>query len=231
MGSNNLRGMVLAAIAGLGLVACGGGGSSGSSSTSVTPSPSNPPPSNSPPSNNSAPTISGTPGSSVVAGSAYSFTPAASDADGDTLAFAIQNKPSWATFNTSTGKLSGTPGAGQAGSYLNIVIAVSDGTASTTLNAFAITVNPAAGSGAATLSWTAPTQNTDGSQLTDLAGYRVYHGASPNALDQMTQLPGASTTTYTFNQLSIGTHYFAVAAYNTSGVESALSGVGSKTIL
>ena len=209
----------------LGLAACGGG-SSDSSATSV-----NPPPSNPPSSTNSAPTISGLPGSNVVVGSSYSFTPVANDPDGDTLAFAIQNKPSWATFNTSTGKLSGTPTSNQVGSYLNIVIAVSDGKASATLATFGITVSPAGPNGTAILSWTAPTQNTDGSQLTDLAGYRVYHGTNPDALDQMTQLPGSSTTSYTFNQLASGTHYFAVAAYTSGGMESALSGVGSKSIL
>ena len=180
---------------------------------------------------NAAPTISGTPGTSVVAGNAYSFTPTASDVDGDMLAFSISGKPAWATFSTSTGKLSGTPTTNQAGSYLNIVISVSDGKASTAMPAFGITVSQPAPSGTAVLSWTAPTQNTDGSALTDLAGFRVYHGTSPDALNEMTQLPGADSTTYTFNQLASGTHYFAVAAYNISGVESALSGVGSKTIL
>jgi hypothetical protein len=180
---------------------------------------------------NTAPTISGTAGTSVVAGNSYSFTPTANDADGDMLAFSISGKPAWATFNTATGKLSGTPTSSQVGSYMNIVISVSDGTASAALPAFAITVSPAPNSGTATLSWSAPTQNTDGSALTDLAGFRVYHGTSPDALDEMTQLPGASATTYAFDQLSAGTHYFAVAAYTASGVESALSTVGSKTIL
>ena len=34
-------------------------------------------------------------------------------------------------------------------------------------------------SGPAALSWTRPTQNTDGKALNDLAGYRVYFGTSP----------------------------------------------------
>jgi hypothetical protein len=204
---------LVAALAGLGLAACGG--SSGTSQ------------SNNPGPVNAAPTISGTPSGSVSAGATYSFTPAASDSNGDTLSFSITNKPSWATFNTATGQLSGTA---QAGTYSNIVISVSDGTSSTALPAFAIAVSAAAATGTATLSWTAPTQNTDGSALTDLAGFRVYHGTSPGALNDVVQLPDAGTTTYTFNQLASGTHYFAVSAYTNSGVESALSGVGSKTI-
>lgn len=213
----------LSAAMSLALAACGGGGDSGESGTE--------PPTSNPPASNSAPTISGTPGSSVKAGNLYSFTPDADDTDGDTVAFSIAGKPSWATFNTSTGRLRGTPGAGHVGSYLNIRISVSDGQASTAMPAFAITVNPDGSIGTATLSWSAPTQNTDGSLLTDLAGYRVYYGNGPNALDEMTQLPGAGNTTHTFNELASGTHYFAVAAYTSTGVESALSGVGSKTIL
>jgi hypothetical protein len=179
---------------------------------------------------NAAPVISGTPPTSVVAGTAYSFTPTASDADHNMLAFSISNKPSWATFSTATGALTGTPTTAQAGTYSNIVISVSDGTATTALTAFTITVTAAAANGTAALSWAAPTQNTDGSALNDLAGYRVYHGLSASALTDVVQVQGTSTTTYTFTQLAAGTHYFAVAAFNSSGAESALSAVGSKTI-
>ena len=180
---------------------------------------------------NSAPVISGTPTTSVAAGSAYSFTPSATDANGDTLAFSITGKPAWATFSTATGALTGTPTAAQAGAYGGIVISVSDGTASQALAGFSITVSaPPTGTGTATLSWAAPTQNTDGSSLTDLAGYRVYHGMNANSLTDMVQVPGAAAGSYTFTQLASGTHYFAVSAYTSSGAESSMSAVGSKTI-
>ena len=87
-----------------------------------------------------APTISGTPATSVVAGSAYSFQPSASGPSGSTLTFSAQNKPSWASFNTTTGLLSGKPTASNAGSYSGIVISVSDGSKSASLPAFTITV-------------------------------------------------------------------------------------------
>jgi hypothetical protein len=93
---------------------------------------------------NRAPTISGTPPSSVTAGQAYSFTPTASDPDGQALTFAIANKPSWAAFSTSTGRLSGAPAAGDVTTYSNIAIAVSDGTATATLAPFSINVQSAA---------------------------------------------------------------------------------------
>ncbi len=89
---------------------------------------------------NSVPSISGAPSTSVVELSNYSFTPSASDPDGDSLSFSIVNKPSWAAFNSSTGNLSGTPGYDAAGSYENIVISVSDGSVTASLNPFTINV-------------------------------------------------------------------------------------------
>lgn len=180
---------------------------------------------------NGSPTISGTPATSVVAGSAYAFQPTASDPDGNTLAFSISGKPAWVTFSTATGALSGTPSTANVGAFTNIVISVSDGTNTQSLPAFTINVTqPVTANGVATLSWTAPSLNTDDSALTDLAGYRVYHGTSAAALTDVVQVTGSATTTYTYNQLASGTHYFAVSAYNSSGVESGRSAAGSKTI-
>ena len=73
-----------------------------------------------PPSGNSAPVISGIPPSAVRVGEAYSFTPQASDPDGDALIFSIENLPSWAAFNTSIGQVSGTPTLADIGSHTNI---------------------------------------------------------------------------------------------------------------
>lgn len=175
---------------------------------------------------NTAPVISGSPVTSVTQGASYSFTPAASDVDGDTLTFSVANRPSWANFSTATGRLDGTA---QAGTYSNVVISVSDGTVTRSLPAFTLVVaQPTTGSAA--LSWTTPSQNTDGSALTDLAGYRIYHGTSASALNDVVTVQGAGNTAYTFSQLPVGTHYFAVSAYTHAGMESARSGVGSKTV-
>lgn len=181
---------------------------------------------------NSPPAISGQPATQATAGIQYSFTPSARDADGDALSFTIENKPTWATFSTSTGSLTGTPTSADAGSYAGIVIRVSDGSASVALASFSISVAAAGstGNGTASLSWSAPTQNTDGSALADLAGYWVYHGTQPNDLQRMQQVVGASTTQYVATGLSSGTHYFAVSAYNAANTESGLSNVGSKSI-
>lgn len=178
---------------------------------------------------NQAPTISGSPATSVNVGSAYSFRPTAADADGDKLTFSISNKPSWATFSTSTGQLSGTPGSSAAGTYSNIAISVSDGKSSRSLSAFAISVKQTATT-SASLSWTPPTQNTDGSSLTNLAGYRLYYGTSATALTQSIQIANPSVSTYVIDGLTPTTYYFAVRAYTSSGAESANSNVASKSL-
>jgi len=81
---------------------------------------------------NDAPVISGTPLISVDEDTAYSFTPTASDDDaGATLTFSITNAPSWASFDESTGELSGTPANADVGTTSGIVIAVTDGIVAT----------------------------------------------------------------------------------------------------
>lgn len=177
---------------------------------------------------NHSPTINGAPASSVAVGNAYGFTPTAADSDGDTLTFSIQNKPAWASFNTATGALTGTPTAANVGTTSNIVISVTDGVATTSLAAFSINVVQAA-TGSASLSWTAPTTNSDGTALTNLAGYRVHYGTT-TAMTQTAQVSTAGVTTYTLGNLTSGTWYFAVSAYASNGTESTLSNTASKTI-
>jgi hypothetical protein len=177
---------------------------------------------------NASPTISGAPPASVSVGNSYAFTPTAADADGDPLTFNIQNKPAWAAFNTATGALTGAPAAGNVGSYANVIISVTDGSATTALAPFTITVVQSA-SGSASLSWTAPTTNSDGSSLSNLAGYRIHYGTT-TAMTQVVQVASPGITTYTLGNISLGTWYFAVSAYASTGAESPLSNTGSKTI-
>lgn len=96
---------------------------------------------------NDAPSISGTPATSVNEDSAYSFTPTASDIDEEagvpqTLTFSVTPDPAtnWYSFNTTTGALTGTPTNDDIGTISNIQISVSDGTATTNLPSFSITV-------------------------------------------------------------------------------------------
>ncbi|MET0986337.1 MAG: putative Ig domain-containing protein [Steroidobacteraceae bacterium] len=165
----------------------------------------------------------------VTSATSYAFRPTVSDPNGDPLSFSIANKPAWASFSTSTGLLSGTPVSSQAGTYSNIVISVSDGTASASLPAFSISVTQPVLSNAS-LSWTPPTQNTDGTSLTNLAGYRIYFGTSPTSLTQAVEIANASISAYVIENLAPATYYFAVRAYTSTGVESLESNLASKTV-
>jgi hypothetical protein len=175
---------------------------------------------------NTPPTISGTPAGSVIAGSNYSFQPGASDADNDALTFSISNKPGWASFNSTTGRLSGTPT--QAGSHNNIVISVSDGTDTVSLPAFSIQVNALTGS--FSLSWTAPTTRADGSpiSLAEIDGYRIYYGTTQGNYPNSVDITDGATTSTTVNNIPVGNYSVVMTTYDNSGVESAQSGVVSK---
>jgi hypothetical protein len=192
-------------------------------------------------SGNAPPTISGTPVTQATVGSAYSMSPQASDPDGDTLAFSIQNKPDWAEFNTATGQLSGTPR--EAATTANIVISVSDGTATASLPAFSITVTSGSSAPSApsepsaspsgpnvSLSWEVPTRTVDGETLQNLAGYRIHYGTNQNALVNSIEVASAGQNSFTVQNLPRGTYYFAVRAYTANGDVSELSNIISRTI-
>jgi len=181
------------------------------------------------PSGNHVPTIAGNPPRAILYGDMYSFAPDAADVDGDVLTFSIDNRPSWANFDASTGRLHGQPTLGEIGVYQNVQIRVSDGTDSASLPAFSITVTESA-LGNVTLSWVAPTQNSDGSPLTNLAGYKVYYGKNSGRYDREIRIDNPGLTTYVVEQLSPDTYYFAATSYNSFGIESSYSGEIAKTV-
>jgi hypothetical protein len=170
---------------------------------------------------NTPPNISGTPGAAVAAGQAYSFHPTASDPNGLRMAFVISNKPTWASFNATTGALSGTPSAANTGVYPNITITVHDGYQKAVLPPFSILVQGGvAPMGSATLVWQPPTQTTSGATLTNLAGYRIYYGQAPDNLAQVINVANPGVTRYVIGGLLGAAWYFQMTAYDMSGMES-----------
>lgn len=206
------------------MTACGGGGGGGSSTSSAKPAATG------------APTISAEPATEAEVGSAYTLTPTAEDPDGDTLAFSIENRPSWAEFNTATGVLSGTPTEADVGVTPDIVISVSDGTNTVSLPAFSITVvarnasAPLEGAHSVELAWEVPTSTEDGGNLNDLAGYRIHYGRRADALTEAVEISSPGVNLYRVENLAAGTYYFAVSSVSSSGVESALSNVVSREV-
>ncbi len=95
-----------------------------------------------------------------------------------------------------------------------------------------------------TTAWDAPTTNTDGSDLTDLAGYRVFisdtsgaycRAGSPPKFDfsacDNTRMRETANTNYLWDGLSTGTHYFVITAHDTSGNHSDISNEISVDVL
>jgi hypothetical protein len=90
---------------------------------------------------------------------------------------------------------------------------------------------PTAQARAATLEWTAPTTQTNGATLADLAGYRIHYGLAANALNQTIEIKNPSVSTYVVEGLAPGTYYFAITAFSSRNLESERSNAGMKQIL
>lgn len=115
------------------------------------------------------------------------------------------------------------------GAYFDIRISVTDGAATVALPSFSITVTDSA-AGFAALSWTPPTQNTDGSSLTNLAGYEIRYGLDAAELTESLRVTNPSVSNVLVENLTPGAWYFGITALNSGGVASPLSGLASKTI-
>jgi hypothetical protein len=184
---------------------------------------------------NGSPVISGTPPSTASVGVTYSWTPVVSDPNSDPLTLSLSGKPAWAAFDAKTGRITGTPSASYAGTTTTSKLNASDGKSTTTLR-FSIAVSTSSaggggtGVGAVTLNWTPPTRNTDGSTLTNLAGYRITYGKSASALTSTVQISNPGIASYVIDNLASGTWYFALKVYTSAGTESALTNIASKTI-
>jgi predicted small secreted protein len=167
---------------------------------------------------NRAPFIYGSPLHAVTPLSAYSFMPLAVDPDGDELEFEIAGKPAWARFEAISGKLSGTPSPNDLGASSPITISVTDGVASTALATFTIDVVGTA-TGSVSLVWLPPTENEDGTPLTDLAGYKLYWGTAEGDYPNSVTLPNG-VTRYVVEHLTPATWHFVMTARTSRGLES-----------
>jgi hypothetical protein len=83
-----------------------------------------------------------------------------------------------------------------------------------------------------TLSWSAPTRNSDGSQITNLAGYTLHYGTAPQDYTGSIEITNPTATSYVVsgNSFPAGTYYFAISAYNAEQVSSSMSGEISVTV-
>ena len=80
------------------------------------------------------------------------------------------------------------------------------------------------------LSWRPPTENTDGTPLLDLSGYKIYIRTSEGSYTELIDLSSPELTMYVADNLAPGTYFFVITAYDSARVESDFSNVVSKTI-
>lgn len=100
------------------------------------------------------------------------------------------------------------------------------GTVNDTVNVTVVLNN----NGTALLSWTPPTENTDGTSLTDLAGYKIRYGTSPGSYGSTITINNPGLTSYLIEDLASADWYFVMTSLNSAGTESSYSIEVNKTI-
>ncbi len=179
------------------------------------------------------PIIGGIAPATAKVGTAYSFHPKVHDLNDLKVVFSIVDKPSWMTFDRATGRLSGTPTAANVGEFSHIGISASNRYHSTKLPPFSITVDSQGSEQSpanVTIAWTPPTENTNGSALTDLAGYHLYYGTTQGNLTKVVDITNPGVASYMVSDLAAGMWYFALTSVNTAGEESVRSSVISTVV-
>jgi fibronectin type 3 domain-containing protein len=72
------------------------------------------------------------------------------------------------------------------------------------------------------LNWQRPTENVDGTPLTDLIGYRVYYGPASRDYEHSIAINEPTVTSYAF-EASSGEYFVAMTAIDADGNESGYS--------
>jgi ABC-type glycerol-3-phosphate transport system substrate-binding protein len=82
------------------------------------------------------------------------------------------------------------------------------------------------------LEWSAPATRTDASPLalSELQGYRVYYGTSPNDLQLLVDLNDSTINDFKVDSIPAGNYYFAVTVYDMDGIESGFSNIINKDV-
>lgn len=129
----------------------------------------------------------------------------------------------------SGGTLSGTKTA--SGTTTLVAVANTGGTAVTvSYKNDCVGASTTSSTGDATLTWVPPTQNTDGTALTNLASYKIYWGTASSALTNVVTL-AAPASTKLLTGLPVGPFFVGITALTATGVESGKSNIASKTIV
>jgi len=163
---------------------------------------------------------------------------ASDDSDGTISSFSwtqVAGSPVVAINNPTTAVANFTAPEVTESITLTFELMVTDNDGADDSTTITITVNPTedepvTSNGVATLSWTAPTENTDDSPLNDLAGFKVYYGKAADQLSNTITVDSLDNFVVIEGLTNEQTYYFAVVACNELGTESGLSNISSKFI-
>lgn len=174
--------------------------------------------------------VSGVPPETAVVGEPYEFVPTVANAILPDLQFAYINRPSWSESYRRSGAIMGTPS--EPGVFSDIQIEAWDGVHFGISAPFTITVVApgSRSSGSVTLRWVRPTENIDGSALTNLAGYLIRYGTSAAALNARVRVESADSTTAEIENLSPGKWYFEVAGITDANLQGRFSAIVEDTL-
>ncbi|MCK5706267.1 MAG: tandem-95 repeat protein [Candidatus Aureabacteria bacterium] len=147
---------------------------------------------------NSVPQITSTPVTSAVVDQAYSYDVKATDADGDTLSYALSTYPTGMSINAATGVISWTPSSSQVSSH-SVTVSVSDGNGGNDTQTFSITVSTTSSTG-----YTPWNTNENGTLYVDRAwNYTLGYHFTPSKSGSINKLGGffnGTKTVYLWNK-------------------------------
>ena len=93
------------------------------------------------------------------------------------------------------------------------------------------TINQVDNTGVITLNWLPPTENTDGSSLNNLSGYKIYYGTSADTLTSSITINNPGLSSYVIENLALGNvYYFTITAINGANIESGYSNIVTRNI-
>ena len=176
---------------------------------------------------NDAPSFTSTAVTSVNEDAAYSYTVATSDDDGDTVTVTCTTCPSWLSYSSSTGKLTGTPDNDDVGANA-VVLTANDGTTTST-QSFTVTVANVNSMGSVSLSGTTAEDQALTATVTDPDGltgvtisYQWQRTSTPGTASSWADISGATSASYTLTQSDVGKYMRVSVSYTDSqgGVES-----------
>jgi hypothetical protein len=166
--------------------------------------------------------ISGEPPKYAQVGDVYIVQTSISSMSSRLINFSARNLPHWLSFDTRSGRLSGTPTADDVGTNGGITLTVTDPSGHTSDKVFDITVLER-GNGLVELAWSPPEENIDGTPLVDLAGYRISYGHQPGIYLHTIDVNSADVTSFSIAGLVPGVYFFTITAYSAIGSESELA--------